>query len=61
MNIFKSFTLKWWQEPLFKIAAIGIGIIVGAHWHYFFTPLIIPIFIVALICGLYVLYVWWNE
>jgi len=61
MNIFKSVTLKWWQEVLFKIAAVGIGIVAGAYWHLFFTPVILPIFIIAIFCGLYILYVWLKE
>ena len=27
MNIFKDFTLKWWQAGIFKIALLSLGII----------------------------------
>ena len=32
MNIFKDFTLKWWQAGIFKIALLSFGIIIGSAW-----------------------------
>lgn len=36
-NPFKSFTLKWWQGSLFKIALISLGIAIGANWPEIFA------------------------
>jgi hypothetical protein len=61
MNIFKTFTLTWWQSSLFKFGLIGLGIIVGAYWHDLFAAYFVPIGVVAAICLVYVTYVWWKQ
>jgi hypothetical protein len=33
VNIFKTFTLKWWQGALFKLGMWASGIAVGAYSH----------------------------
>lgn len=33
MNIFKTFTLKWWQAGVFKVGMLALGISIGAYWH----------------------------
>jgi hypothetical protein len=39
MNLFKTFTLTWWQAGSFKLGMWASGIAVGAHWHEFFWKL----------------------
>jgi hypothetical protein len=36
MNIFKDFTLKWWQAGIFKIALLSLGIAIGSIWPELF-------------------------
>jgi len=36
INILKSITLTWWQVGIFKVAAISLGISIGAYWADFF-------------------------
>ena len=36
MNLFKTFTLTWWQTSFFKVGMGAAGIAVGAYWHEFF-------------------------
>lgn len=61
MNIFKSFTLKWWQGSLLKIAMIAGGVAIGAYWSNFFAPYLIQLIVVALVAGAYISYVWWRQ
>jgi hypothetical protein len=61
MNIFKDFTLKWWQAGIFKLVQLSLGIIIGSTWSELFkgwTPLL---FLIFLISGGYVGYVWWKQ
>lgn len=61
MNPFKSFTLKWWQGSLLKIALISLGITIGATWQELFadwTGILLAIFLV--LCG-YITIVWWKQ
>jgi hypothetical protein len=36
MNIFKTFTLKWWQTGIFKLGMLTLGIAIGMYWHALF-------------------------
>jgi hypothetical protein len=61
MNLFKSFTLKWWQGGLFKWGMLALGIEVGAYWHDFFASYLLLLMIVAVACLAYVTYVWCKQ
>ena len=61
MNIFKSFTMKWWQVVIFKVSIVALGVVIGAYWNQIFSPFIIPLIITALVCGVYVCYIWWKQ
>jgi hypothetical protein len=61
MNIFKTFSLTWWQAAAFKVGLLGVGIILGAHWHEFFGGYLLPIGIVAAVSLIYVSYVWLRQ
>jgi hypothetical protein len=61
MNLFKSFTLQWWQAGLFKVGLLALGIAVGAYWHGLFTGFLPALIILAAICLAYVTYVWWKQ
>ncbi|HKD48868.1 MAG TPA: hypothetical protein VKB67_14365 [Rhizomicrobium sp.] len=61
MNIFKSFTLTWWQGALFKWGIFLLGIAVGAFWPVIFSAYIPPLIIVAAALLAYVTYVWWKQ
>jgi hypothetical protein len=61
MNIFKSFRLEWWQASLFKISLTAFGIAVGSTWPDVFTGWIAVIWVVFLVTGAYITYVWWRQ
>jgi hypothetical protein len=61
MNLFKKFTLKWWQTSLFKLGMLALGIAIGAHWHYFFGGYLLILVIVAAVSLACVTYVWWKQ
>lgn len=55
MNIFKSYTFKWWQMGIFKLALIGIGILIGSYWAEFWGGLTTPVIVVTVVASAYVL------
>ena len=61
MNIFKDFTLKWWQAGIFKIVQLSLGIIIGSTWPELFKGWIPLLFLAFLVSGGYVGYVWWKQ
>lgn len=61
MNLFKSFTLQWWQAGLFKVGLLALGIAVGAYWHGLFTGFLPALIIIAAICLAYITVVWWKQ
>jgi hypothetical protein len=61
MNLFKTFTLKWWQTGLFKWGMLALGIAIGAHWHDFFGSYLLILVVTAAVSLAYVTYVWWKQ
>jgi len=61
MNLFKTFTLKWWQAVFFKWGLLALGIAIGTYWHDFFgdyLPILIGMAVPTLT---YVSFVWWRQ
>jgi len=61
MNIFKSFTLTWWQGSLFKWSMVLFGIVIGATWPDLLSPWRPLLFLLFLLPALYVSWVWWKQ
>ena len=61
LNLFKTFTLKWWQGVFFKWGMLALGIAIGAYWHDFFGGYLPILIIVAVVSLAYVTYVWWKQ
>ena len=61
MNLFKSFTLTWWQGALFKWGVFLLGIVIGAYWSAVFSAYIPVLIIIAVVFLIYVTYVWWKQ
>lgn len=61
MNIFKSFTLTWWQGALFKWGIFLLGIAAGAYWSAVFSAYIPVLLVIAVVFLIYVTYVWWRQ
>jgi hypothetical protein len=61
MNVFKTFTLKWWEGACFKWGAFALGIAVGTYWHGAFAGLLPLLLGVAVITLAYVTYIWWKQ
>jgi hypothetical protein len=60
-NLFKSFTLKWWQASLFKLAMLAAGVAIGTYWSTFFRDYLPVLILVAVLAASYVTYVWWKQ
>jgi hypothetical protein len=61
MNPFRSFTLKWWQVSLFKIAMVSLGLALGATWPQFFARWLTWFWLVFLAAGAYITFVWYRQ
>jgi len=61
MSIFKKVTLTWWQVSVLKLTTLALGIAIGAYWYAFFRAYIWELLVIAVLCGLYVLSIWWKE
>ncbi len=61
MNLFKPFTLKWWQAALWKVGMGALGIAIGMYWHNLFANYLVPLLLIAALCLVYVSYVWWKQ
>jgi len=64
INIFKPIALKWWQVGVFKVAAISIGIYIGARWVDIFEGWLGVLLTIFVIGWLYLAYVWvknWKQ
>ena len=61
MNLLKTFTLKWYQNALFKIGMLSLGIVIGTYWHGFFGGYVSLLIVVAAVCLSYTTYLWWKQ
>ena len=61
LNLFKTFSLKWWHAGIFKVGMLATGIAVGAYWHEIFGGYLQELIVVAVVSLAYVSYVWWDQ
>lgn len=61
MNIFKTFTLKWWQGSIFKISMAAVGVILGVYFQDFFLRYIALVTAVAILGAIYITSVWLKQ
>lgn len=61
MNIFKPFTLTWWQLGLLKLCLLCVGIVFGVYFHDFFLQWIVIVTIVFVTSGIYIGSVWLKQ
>jgi hypothetical protein len=61
MDLFKTFSLTWWQAALFKAGLLATGIVIGAYWSAVFASYLVVLIVVAAICLTYVTFVWAKQ
>jgi hypothetical protein len=61
MNLFKAFTLKWWQTGAFKLGMLSLGLSAGVYFHAALAGYLIPLLAVAAVSLGYVTVVWWKQ
>jgi len=61
MNILKTFKLNWRQVALFKVTLLSLGIILGVTFKDALQNYLNLFWILTIVCGLYVLSVWWKQ
>jgi hypothetical protein len=61
MNLFKTFTLTWWQASIFKIGMLAVGLAIGARWHGFFGGYLTALIALSVVTLGYVTYAWAKQ
>ena len=61
MNIFKTFTFKWWQAGVFKLGMLALGIAIGTYWRDVSGAYLLILITVAVVSLAYITYVWWRQ
>ncbi len=61
MNLFKTFSLTWWQATSFKVGLLATGIVIGTHWHDLFSGYLFLLIAIAVVSLAYVTYVWAKQ
>jgi len=61
MNLFKTFTLRWWQAGVFKISLLSLGIIIGATWPEIFNAWRMVLVVLFVFSTAYVLWLWLRQ
>jgi hypothetical protein len=61
MDLFKTFTLKWWQGGIFKLGMWAAGIAVGAYWHNIFCGFLPDLIAIGAVCLAYIAYIWLKQ
>ena len=61
MNLFKSFTLTWWQVGLFKLGMLALGLLIGAFFHEVIASYFAVLAVIAALSLGYVTYFWVKQ
>jgi len=61
INLFKTFTLTWWQAGIFKVGMLALGVVIGAYWQEFLGNYLSLLIIIAAISLAGISYVWWRQ
>ncbi len=60
-NLFKTFKLTWRQASLFKLSAVSFGVIIGLYFQDLFRGIEPLLWILLILSGLYITYVWLKQ
>jgi hypothetical protein len=61
MNLFKTFSLTWWQAGVFKVGLLSVGVMIGTYCHDIFAGYLLPILVIAVVSLAYVTFIWWKQ
>jgi len=61
MSIFKSYTFKWWEIAVLKVAVLLAGALIGAYWSDFFLSNALIFFIIIIMAVLYSVYAAFSQ
>jgi hypothetical protein len=61
MNPFESFWLTWWQAGLLKLSMVALGLAVGSTWPEVFAGLQTLLWVLFVVPGFYLSYVWLKQ
>ena len=60
-NLFKTFTMTWWQTACFKAGMLALGIAIGTSWPDLFSGYLLVLLTVAVISLAAVSYAWLKQ
>ncbi len=61
MNIFKTWTLRWWEVGLMKLCLISFGIILAVYFYSYLAPLLLLWWVIFVVPTIYLIFVWSKQ
>ena len=61
MNVFRDYTIKWWQLSLLKVCMIALGLALGATWPGVVAPWTTLLWIVFVVPAAYLTFAFAPE
>ncbi len=61
MNMFRDYTMRWWQVSLLKISMAAFGLAVGATWPGAFEGRLLWLWLIFLLPAAYLSYVFYPK
>jgi len=61
MNIFKTWTLKWWEVGITKLCLISLGIILAIYFYSYLVPLLLLWWVIFVVTTAYLMFVWAKQ
>jgi hypothetical protein len=61
MNLFKTFSLKWWQAGVFKLSLLSLGLMIGSAWPGLFVAWRVALALLFVASTAYITRLWWKQ
>ncbi|OGZ62891.1 MAG: hypothetical protein A2998_00730 [Candidatus Staskawiczbacteria bacterium RIFCSPLOWO2_01_FULL_37_25b] len=61
MNIFKTWTFKWWEVALIKLCLISLGIILGIYFYGYLASLMWLWWLLFVAIAVYFIAMWLKD
>jgi len=61
LDLFKSFTLNWWQASIFKLGMAAAGVLLGIYFTSFFKRFKLLLWILAVAALGYITIIWFKQ
>ena len=60
-DMFRDYTMRWWQVSLLKVSMVAFGLAVGATWPGAFEGWLLWLWLIFLLPAAYLSYVFYPQ